>query len=187
MKLSLRKARKLESRITNFEAPETEVTIRVNSTDDEVKSEVRKKREAFTKWLDDADKLLKLRYDIRAKIGRENSNSGIDDLITKRQRLKDQVNMMSQYADYIRVSTDEIILDQLKNERESEGTMYSRKSASVSAFYFTDDMVGHVKDLREKLKAEIEELDEDILALNNKQTIELSEAEVNLLKEHKLL
>lgn len=187
MNLNLRKARKLESRITNFAAPETVVTIRVNSENEDVLAELTSRRDAFTKWMADAERLLSLRYDIRAKIGRENSISGIDDLITKRQRLKDQYAMLAPFVEYVSVSTDEIVIDQLKNERESEGTMYSRKSASVNVNYFTNEMVEFVKETREGIKSQIEEIDEEILALNNKRTIELSESDVELLKEHKLL
>jgi len=186
--LSLRKARKLETKIDQFEFPKTDVDIRVSLEDDEVKELLEANRLDFRKFFATAKQLLAVKYEIRQSIGEANAEHGINELITKRQSIKQRLGLVGTFISRANVTSDEVVVDTIHNERDSEGSRFGgARRASVEVSYFTEDLLKELKDERVNLKASLDEVEEDILVLNNTKHIELSDESVALLKNEQLL
>ena len=182
--LSLRAARKLENKITKYMAanPVTK-TFTYNVFDGrEPLNLLQEEKLAAAKNLALHEDLLQLRSEIRRLIQKENS-SALDDKIALRKLYLDMISfwkgLIAKKSDYDDVVTDTIFMGQVEAMKKNDPTASYRHTVSVTTI---DSVL--LKDINTKIhmaNKKVEALDEELLSLNAKVTIILSNDQEELL------
>jgi hypothetical protein len=196
MKLSLRSARKLESKI-NKHLEETlvdsSVKVRVNADTGKIIDSIASERTKVLQEMEDQLKLLTIKYQLRELISRQNSSSGIDTWITDKV-LKEQMISKLKTWETVEVQVDQESLSDLlelsKKKLANPGTDSYRgrnESITTSLSVLMKVDVDTIKKKRLSLVKEIEAIEETIMGLNHSEKIEISEDSIKLLQKLSLL
>jgi len=191
MKLTLRKARKLaDSKIPayDFEYKNPSLNVRqiLTMTEDEL-------QQLFTKSSIKAnDKLLQelklndLRYKLRFMISKLNYECGINELLTRKAGLENEIRRIEIALSRATKQTPADLIYKAKKIDESSNTSNyceSNREFEIPELLFEGDTYNNMKIDRIVLKKEIEDIEDAVLRLNNTITVNIEKDEVEFLKK----
>lgn len=193
MKLSLRRARKLEQNIGTKIDEGTDFTVNISVYDSN--PTVNKLNDARARIAADVTlsvNLINLRAKLRRHIQEANETTGINSLISERTKMIGLLHNWRKVVSSHRTDhfTVEIVEGRLKALRERGGvpsTLYAQERDSVVVVAIGDDLLAEAKGHVTDLQRDIEKTDEEILALNTGSKITLLDDEVDLLRRVNLL
>jgi len=193
MRLSLRKARKLEQKINSaafMQQQEREVTIPTllsSSAADIVGmiADANKERaEAFNANLS----LVRIVHKIRKMISDNNHSSGISDLMAEKARLIAEKELIARLINSFSSNTAEEILYKAKKLDEFSESRYGGGFSKINIPSFTDEAkLEALKDSIAEIEDRVEAIEDELMSLNTGLTIEIDESDVKLLKEAGIL
>jgi hypothetical protein len=195
MKLTLRAARKLETKITKHleENPVSfSAKVRVSAEASEVEKTLDEAKVKVQNEISDRMKLLEIKYSIRQKIANANHQSGINDLMTKKVMAEQKVSHVKAILGTTPRMKKEEIQDTLKlGQTKLANGVTSRygEDAAVSAnlsIFKEEDMDSYKKE-KVSLAKEIENIEDKLTELNFTTKIEVEEDGVKLLQKHNLV
>lgn len=197
MKLTLRTARKLESKISEqveqgFSELNTTVKVRVNTDKSEVKSLLDQARTEYVNKTKSLKALLELQFQIRDRIAEQNAKSGLDSLVTKKVQVEKLLSKTKSLGVIQLRLTDAEVDDVLtlgkNNFSKGETNRFHSESAVHTNLSFLEKAdVDVLKKERTVLQKEVDTIEDKLSELNNTQKIELKAEEVTLLQESNLL
>lgn len=195
MKLTLRAARKLETKITKH-LEETPVNVgakvRVNSSADEVVKTLDSAQAKAKEEIADRVKLVEVKYSIRQKIADANHSAGINALITEKVQCEQKVNQIKAIVGTpARLSKDEIAdtlkLGQTKLANGSQGRYGEDASVSTTLSVFTQEELDAYKKDRVTSAKRIEAIEDQLTELNASTKVEVEDESVKLLQKYDLV
>ena len=189
MKLSLKKARRLETKIANHlntQSTNTVVRVLANDSHENVLTKVKDTQNKVVTDLDQKIKLTQARYSIRNKIDEQNHKTGISSLMNKREQVQHELKVLNAVSKEAKFNVDEVML-----------TMSSRKAALEKGERHTDVNI-HVDVMDERLSAtvksqvkalrsQLEDIEDQLTQKNAGAEVTLSPEEVELLTVTDLL
>lgn len=193
MDLNLRKARKLESKISkHLEKAElkTSVNVRIKGTIDEASTSVTKGGATLLADLQTLIKLNEVRFDLRNQIANANQGVGVNALMNQREMLKAKSTVLMklmnvEFAPSKEQLTD--LLDAKKVQLDKGGESYGRTSVTVDVPVIEEAE-------RNKINAEItstikglEDVEDQLAQKNLGAKVNLSADSVALLQSNGLL
>jgi hypothetical protein len=183
MKISLRKAdaiqRSINEAISGIDL-KTEVTL---NEFERPTDKINAAKEGFDAALAKRDSLLDVLYEVRYKTGLENTNSGVSMRLAQLARLEKDIAQYKRLASVAPVASQEVLLGKL-------GKMKSRDTESYRGFG-NDEIVSSILDAEtidgfkvklSSLKKDKQRLQDELLEVNVKAYVELSEKAVNTLQ-----
>lgn len=185
MKITLRKANAIQNSIQELlRSIRVETTITISEYEDLDEKLI----SANTKLLAEDQRrsqLLKVLYTIRGAVGSANAISGIDAKLTEAAFLDKR---MLQATDLVgQTQTDKKILsgklERIKNMKEDHRLYRDEVTTGV----MTEEQVSDIKKLIANLKKEKQKLNDEVLELNVRTEIEISNDVVNVLESENIL
>lgn len=193
--LTLRKARKLEAKIqaaVNAVTSDMTQTTNISIHDDapmEKLEAVRLKQDTLQKK---ALALISLRYKIREHIGAMNAASGLDGLLSQKEALNAQRQVLAPVVAAGTTPTEVIIHRTIESAREQAqkgGTSYSRPAEYVGVPVPSAEYVEQVRELDYQLRQQAEAIDDKLIHINSAQDymVVLTADEVEFLQREKIM
>lgn len=139
---------------------------------------------ASTKFFDDlksAQTLRLLLYGIRKNIGRQNALSGVDDLISDRVNVKEQIATLTRFKNATVFDSDAIrrTLD-LQNAKMKSGNGYYNDEVAVSVI--SAEQLASIKQEIVRNERLLRDINDRILALNVNTFVEISDNDYTYLE-----
>ena len=196
MKLSLRKARKLEDKIQKFldkEGIKLSHRVRSKSSIKDVEKELKKARKEFSQNLEKRQALSSLRYDLRRLIAESNEKLGVNGLITQKASLEAQLREVNELLAQAEVAkegallADALELAKKKLEKGAEESYRVKDYTQLEVSLVTKDQLEALKEKRHQLVKAVEEIEDDLLEKNAGSKINLKAEMVSLLQKEKIL
>lgn len=135
-------------------------------------------------------KLLLALYNIRALVGTANAQSGIDTMLAKAAFADKRISQLDEIAKATSMTDLSIIsgrLDKIRNRKdETRASLYGRDE-SVSTSVFTKEQIEQAKLEIKNLKKQKQKINDEVLELNIKTEIPLSDDVVNTLNAEGLI
>lgn len=194
MELSLKKARKLESKVAAYIAQNSNsnitVTVRVNSTVSEVEQVAKDARAKFLENETNLDQLNNVRYTIRRMISEVNASSGLDSLLTEKVELESKLQRLNKINLYQKFDSKNIE-DELKNQQKILESSYSNAYRSPN-LSFNVPFLGDIDDAEFKknkltITRRIEEIEDKLAEINFSRRIGLDANALKLLQDNNLI
>ena len=190
MKLSLKKARKLESKIKNYEEMaadkiRTTALLRNNEESSESEFKIKKAQEDFKKELEEYMSLVELRYKIRHTISAKNNDSTINELLNSKVCLETKLTCLYRFSEEDKLSDILLIEDEKVNARDSNSRYGSKSTINIPIL--SEKIMTNIKESVYKIKKQIEKIEDKLAAKNLSAKISLSEDDKILLESHRLL
>lgn len=193
MELSLRKARKLESKINNHVQNlktniVTHMSVRVNADiQTEVLPQLVKARNEFLSSLENIQNLIDARFTVRGLIARQNELSGINAKILEKVTLENKISILNGLI------RDISTLDEKELEDDSQkfkiclekGDRWGQTSFEAQFLLMKDE--SEFKKNQVELSKQIESLEDTLLELNYSTKVNLNKELVTLLQANGLL
>lgn len=194
MEFSLKKARKLESKIAAFITQNgglnITLNVRVNFTIDKINALASDARNKFLENEKNLDQLNSVRYAIRRMISDVNSSSGLDNFLTDKVELESKLqrlNRINIYSKYDKV----LIEDELKNQQRmlesSYDNNYRSPNLQFSVPFLSEVDENKFKEDKASIARKIEEIEDKIAELNFSRRISLDANAVKLLQDNNLI
>ena len=188
MKITLRKANALQNSIQDhLKTIEVKNSISLNEFQDPDTALVRARETAL---VNDARKvyLTHALFDIRAKVGRANAESGVSDLLSQAAYNDKRVAQLKAYIEADPAESMDVIKGKLRKLSEStaERRLYSYNDG-VATSVFDEAQVSVFKDELQNLKKDKQKINDKILELNIRIEIELNESVVKILSDEGLV
>lgn len=195
MKLTLRSARKLETKITKHldETPvNTSAKVRVNSDVNEVITSLDAAQKKAKEEISDRVKLVEIKYAVRQKIADANHSAGINALITEKVQQEQKVSQIKAIVGTSpRLSKEEITdtlrLGQTKLANGSQSRYGEDASVSTTLSVFTETELESYKKDRVAAAKRIEAIEDQLTELNASTKVEIDEESVRLLQKYDLV
>lgn len=182
MKISLRKANAIQASINDaIKSLSFETSVQINEFEDP-ESKIDEFRAEFNKNLDRRVDLDLVLYSIRKSVSSANHNSGIDGRLADVARIERQIQLLTGFSkERVRESGSVIAgkLERIKTRKED--SLYGRGS-EVSTSIFSKNDLSKFKDSVSSLRKEKQRIQDEILELNVRTEITLSDEEVAILK-----
>ena len=192
MKLTLRAARKLESKIQNkiSEGVDYDVTFSPYETTP-VSEKFALAEQNMRGDVEDILCLSEIRYDIRRQIQQLNEESGINEMVNKRKLMldclahwKDIKKVAERTHEPVSVEVIEGKLEAIRNSTDKSS--YSFRD-TVTVPVVSDSFAGESEKAIRNLEMSIEELDDNILSKNMGTKVTLSDIDATFLRSKSLL
>jgi ribosomal protein L25 (general stress protein Ctc) len=190
MEITLRKAAVLQNSINesiknlNFESK-----IDLNEFQDP-EFEINQKLEKFKTDLCRRAGLISVLYEIRKNVGRANNDSGINDRLSDVAHLEKEIQFYTQISSNALRIDEKVLtgkLEKIRNRKdESRASIYGRDD-EVTTSILTSKEVEEFKKLLKTAKKSKQKIQDEILELNVKTTISLSENAEKILKEESII
>lgn len=188
MKISLRKARKLENSIKVFLMENClETNKRILVKNENVLEKASSANAELAKELERNQQLISLRYSIRKRISDENQRVKINDFMNEKEMLTAQVELLNQVTNS-EVFNEELVEAQLERQRnilEKGESRFSDVQMNIPVL-LERDLVEYKSELNH-LKKKVEAIEEELLKKNAGAEVTLSPEEVVLLEGLALL
>ena len=190
MNITLRKANAIQNGIQEVLRGITiETTIEINEFQNPAE-ELQKANDALFKADTRRQKLLLAVYNIRGLVGTANASSGIDLALAKAAFIDKRIGQLEDLANLkpmIEMPIIEGKLEKIRNRKEeSRASLYGRDE-TVSTTVVVSDQIKQAKDEILNLKKQKQKLNDEVLELNIKTEIPLSEEVVATLQGEGLL
>lgn len=197
MELTLKKARKLETKIGAFVAQQSsdfefQFSARINDDVSNIEKQAVAARTSFLDSLKNLDNLNGIRYDIRRLIADANSageNGSIDNLLNEKVQLESKISRLNSVLRFEKFDRD-LMEDELNNSKkllEQGSSRYGRSVATFDVNFLTTIDKQNFKDEKLKTSKRIEEIEDKLAELNHSKRISLGANSVKLLQDNGLL
>lgn len=189
MKLTLRKANALQTSIQDYiKSVKVLSEISINEFQDAA-TEIAKARDEFYANYTSVQNLTKAMYDIRAKIGRANVESGVSDLLAQAAYVDKRLATLAGFVAKDLTEAQTVIdgkVAKLKAQ-PSETARYYGHNDKVEVSLINEDLMATMKAAQAALKKEKQAINDKVLELNIRTEIEIDSATVSLLQSVQLL
>ncbi len=189
MKITLRKANAIQNSITEaIKAIKINGTLKLNEFQDPAVELQKANADLFA---NDArrQKLLLAFYNIRGLVGQANANAGVDLALAKAAYIDKRITQLNE-IDCIDVVTDLTVIngkiEKLKNGKDETRRLYGYES-TVDTGVISAEQSTQVKDEIKNLKKQKQKLNDEVLELNIKTEIPLSDEVVATLTAEGLI
>lgn len=198
MDLSLKKARKLETKIGAFVAQQSsdfefQFEARINDDVANVEKQAVAARTTFLDSLKNLDNLNGIRYDIRRLISDANASSeagtSIDNLLNEKVQLESKISRLNSVLRFEKFDRA-LMEDELNNNKkllEQGSSRYGRSSSTFDVNFLTGLDEQAFKDEKLKTSKRIEEIEDKLAELNYSKRVSLGANSVKLLQDNGLL
>jgi uncharacterized protein YdcH (DUF465 family) len=183
MKITLRKANAVQNSITEaIKAIKITGEVKLNEFQDPTAELQKANAELFAS---DArrQKLLLSFYNIRGLVGQANASAGVDLALAKAAYIDKRIGQLNEIAGFDVVTDLAVIsgkIEKLKNGKDETRRLYGYES-TVDSGLLSADQLTQVKDEIKNLKKQKQKLNDEILELNIKTEIPLSDEVVATL------
>jgi uncharacterized protein YdcH (DUF465 family) len=129
-------------------------------------------------------------YNIRGLVGTANANSGIDLALAKAAFIDKRIGQLNELAEAKAVTNIAVLngkLDKIRNRKEESRTSLYGRDDTVSTGVIGAEQVAQAKTEISNLKKQKQKLNDEVLELNIKTEIPLSEDVVTTLQAEGLL
>lgn len=194
-RLTLRQARKLESKIrsylTGLRYADLDTRLTLDAFDSrDVKDRVIESQEETMNTIGLAEALVSLRFKIRRMIQEKNEEVGINNLVAERKKLdelEDIIDVVLRGVERITVlgknTTDEALTKRL----ESIATNTTSTESSVTVAALTHTAITSLEERRRLYTNALEQIEEELNSLNSRTFIELSDNDVECARTAKII
>lgn len=196
MELNLRKARKLESKISKLIVNERtslnpDKLVRINAdVQTEVLPELLQARSEFLNKVSNINSLIDARFLIRRLIGESNESSGINSKINNKVILEHKLSTLNT-INLVNILDTKLLEDESSVLRTSlsngNGNRFGRIETNFSANFLSDKDSEAFKNNKSELVKNIESIEDDLLELNYSTKIKLDLNLVTLLQTNSLV
>jgi len=191
MNISLRKASALQNGIQDtIKGIKIETTLELNEFQDVV-TELQKANDALFTNDSRRQRLLLALYNIRGLVGTANAQSGIDLKLATAAFIDKRLAQLDELAKLSPVTTLAVIngkLDKIKNhENENSRRSIYGYVDTVSTTVVSQDQIDQIKTEIQNLKKQKQKLNDEVLELNIKTEVPLSEDVVKTLQTEGLI
>jgi hypothetical protein len=189
MNITLRKANAIQNSITEtIRGIEIKTTIDLNEFQD-VAVELQAANNML--FANDArrQKLLLALYNIRGLVGAANAQSGIDTKLATSAFVDKRVSQLEELAQVKPVTDLAVIngrLDKIRNRKEDSRSIYGRDE-TVSTSVIGQEQLKQIRDEIKNLKKQKQKINDEILELNIKTEIPLSDDTASVLQAEGIL
>jgi len=190
MNITLRKANALQTVILEtIRGIKVETQIEINEFQD-AESVLQTANETLFANDHRRQQLLLAYYNLRGLVGAANAQSGIDLALTKAAFIDKRIAQLVELAEG-KTRIDAAVLagklDKIKNRKEeSRASLYGRDDTVTTSVMVAEQQVGIANEIK-NLKKQKQKLNDEILELNIKSEIPLSDETVNLLQTEGLI
>ena len=190
MNLTLRKANAVQNNINDaLKSIEIKTSVEVNEFQD-VQAELVKANETLFKNDSRRQRLLLALYNIRGLVGTANASSGIDVKLATAAFIDKRIAQLEPLAKLEPVTDLAVINGKLEKIRSDKGESRSRiygYNDTVTTTVVSAEQVAQVKAEIQNLKRQKQKLNDEVLELNIKTEIPLSEDVVKTLQDEGLI
>jgi uncharacterized protein YdcH (DUF465 family) len=189
MNVSLRKANAIQNSIKELlHNIEIKLTVEINEFEDPAVVLQEANNQLFA---NDArrQKLLLAFYNIRGLVGAANASSGIDVALTKAAFLDKRITQLNSFADVQPMKSLDVIrgqVEKLKTVPETGRSIYNREN-SVTTSVVAQSQIEQARKEIQNLRKQKQSLNDEILELNIKTEVPLSEDVVKTLTDEGIL
>jgi len=192
MKLNLKKARKLETKILSAinERLSLSATVRVNADITDIEVKILNARKTAVDGIANKQALIDLRYKIRRLIAEANEQSGVSSLISDKVRLSAQKDLLNVYiSEEVGLEKEELEdeINQKRKDLNKDGSFMRSKSALDSFDVLSKKDMDNFKNKRIDIIKEIEDIDDKLAELNYTTKITIDQSDIDLLTLNKLI
>jgi hypothetical protein len=185
MNISLRKANAIQNSITEaIRGIDIKTTVDLNEFQD-VASELQNANNTLFANDSRRQRLLMALYNIRALVGTANAQSGIDMKLATAAFIDKRVAQLSELSSNKPVMDLAVIngkLEKIRNRKDDSRSIYGRDE-TVSTSVIGEEQLTQIKSEIQNLKKQKQKLNDEVLELNIKTEIPLSEDVVKTLTE----
>lgn len=189
MNISLRKANALQKSILeSIKNIDIQTSIDINEFQD-VETELKKANDSLFLNDERRQKLLLSLYNIRGLVGAANNQSGIDLNLAKAAFVDKRISQLEDISNLKSMTSLEVIkgrLDKIKNRKEETRSIYGREDA-ISTSVVTEDQIKQAKKEILNLKKQKQKINDEILELNIKTEIPLSDDVIDTLTKEGII
>jgi hypothetical protein len=191
-KVTLRKAAKYRSAVEKAISElsfKTSVAIPVLATVDRVESYRDRELDVLTANLSTAARLDSILLDIRTRIGRENSHSGLDDVIAEKASAEAKLARLERLFGRLRPFDGDTFYAQVAQARAKAANPDTAPYADseISACILNDEDVEGFADQIISLKRMVASTVDAIAELNALRSIDLSDASIDFLTKNRVI
>jgi len=190
MNITLRKANAIQNSINDtVKNIRVDLTVELNEFQD-IEAALTKANNTLIENDGRRQKLTMALYNIRALVGTANAASGIDTALAKAAFIDKRIAQLEQLASASEMTELEVIkgkLDKIKNDKsESRRSLYGYND-TVTTFVLSKEQIAQAKAEVLNLKKQKQKINDEVLELNIKTEIPLSDDTVALLQAEGLL
>ena len=190
MNISLRKANAIQNSINEaIRSIKIDTTIEINEFQN-AQEEIQKANGLLIENDNRRQKLLLAPYNIRGLVGTANANTGIDLSLAKAAFIDKRIAQLTEVATLTPVSDLAVVngkLDKIRNRKEeSRASLYGRDD-TVTTSVVGRDQIDQAKAEIQNLKKQKQKLNDEVLELNIKTEIPLSDDVVATLQAEGLI
>lgn len=190
MNISLRKANAIQNNINEaIRGIKIETTVELNEFQD-VAAELQKANDLVITNDARRQKLLLSLYNIRGLVGTANASCGIDLNLAKAAFIDKRIGQLEELASVKPVTALDVIkgkLEKIKNLKDEARSRIYGYGDTVNTTVISQDQIDQAKSEILNLKKQKQKLNDEILELNIKTEIPLSDETVKLLQAEGLL
>jgi hypothetical protein len=187
MNITLRKANAVQNSINDaIRSIKIETSIELNEFQD-VTAELQAANDLLLNNDARRQKLLLALYNIRGLVGTANANSGIDLALAKAAFIDKRISQLNELAESKAVTNIAVLngkLDKIRNRKEDS---YYGRNEEVSTSIFTSQEIDNFKNVLAVSKKQKQKLQDELLELNVRTEITLSEQTVATLTKENIL
>jgi hypothetical protein len=190
MNITLRKANTVQNSIQEtIKGIKVDFTVEINEFQD-AKTELKKANDLLIANDARRQKLLMAVYNIRGLVGTANSSCGIDLKLATAAFIDKRIAQLEEFAKATEMTAITIVegkLDKIRNRKEeSRASLYGRDD-TVTTSVVSSDQIDQAKNEIRNLKKQKQKINDEILELNIKTEIPLSEDVVATLQAEGLI
>jgi hypothetical protein len=192
MKINLRKSSAIQKELfVRVGKVEFDTTVELDEFNDP-KDVISKQLNEVTDNIIHKQNLLSILYSLRAKTGIVNAKAGVSGLLAEQERVRACVRMYESFStskprlDLVELQQR---IEKIKKLSEKEGDRLSYHSSRdhITSSVFDKEQLDVFKNTVKQLKKQHQEINDQLLEINVKKTIELSSEEEELLSNEGLL
>ena len=193
MKINLRKSSAIQKELfVRVGKVEFDTTVELDEFNDP-KDIISKQLNEVTDNIVLKQSLLSVVYSLRAKTGIVNAKAGVSGLLAEQERLKACIRMYDSFSTgkpRAKLSEISLRIEKMTKLSEKEGDRLSYHHSSrdhITSSVFDKEQLDVFKNTVKQLKKQHQEINDQLLEINVKKTIELSAEEEELLSNEGLL
>jgi len=184
--ISLRKANATQASILAYIAiNEVAPTVSINEFDG-LHGQLFDAKSKFTKYMREVSTLTNILYEIRTKVSKANSNSGIDDVLTAMARFDKRIAFSKAIVAYGPRVSDEVLEGRIAKQKKEVVDTWSRTADITTSVLNAEEVSALKVDIAVFTKAKAK-LQDSLLTLNVETKIRLEDASSDFLEKLNIL
>lgn len=187
MKISLRKADAIQRSINEVvQGLELSTEVSINEFERPT-DKVAAARDRFAAMFDKRETLLNALYEIRVAVGKQNDYHGINERLATVARLEKEIGQYKRLSALQPAISHDVLIGKLGKLKGREPDPYNRFDDEVRTSIFDEAAIASFKEKLAELKLKKQSVQDELLELNVRVQIELSDATVETLKSSGVL